>query len=117
MATKFLTSLRTLWRYRIYSAINVLTLAAGLASFLLIGLFVRHELSYESQYDGAADIHRLNWVAVSTGARFGTFFNPIGQMLADAHPDVEAFTRFGSFEILSTQGGDREFRDIRLRRG
>ena len=100
MTNAIITSMRTLWKHRLYTFINVFTLAAGLASFLLIALFVRHELSYETQYEGASDIHRLNWVATSTGARFATFFNPVGNLLSEAHPEVEEYTRFASFEIL-----------------
>jgi putative ABC transport system permease protein len=42
-----------------FSAINLIGLAIGLASCLLILLFVTHELSYDKQYSRAGDIHRV----------------------------------------------------------
>jgi uncharacterized membrane protein len=40
-------ALRTLWRHKAFSAINILGLAIGLATCLIILLFVAHELSYD----------------------------------------------------------------------
>jgi putative ABC transport system permease protein len=45
-------ALRTLWRERGYTAINVIGLAVGLGCCLLVALFVREELSYDAFHDG-----------------------------------------------------------------
>ena len=42
-----------------YSLINVLGLAIGLASFLLIGLFVHHEVSYDKHFEDSDRIYRV----------------------------------------------------------
>lgn len=44
----------------LYSAINILGLSIGLAGCLLIVLYVRHELSYESQFANADRIYRVS---------------------------------------------------------
>jgi putative ABC transport system permease protein len=55
----FLVSFRNLWRNKSFSAINILGLAIGMASALLIGLWVRNEYSYDSFYTLANRTYRL----------------------------------------------------------
>jgi putative ABC transport system permease protein len=45
---------------KLYSAINIVGLAVGLACFILIALFVRHELSYDEHFANADRIHRVS---------------------------------------------------------
>lgn len=53
------TGFRNLYRQRIYSLINILGLSTGLASFILILLFLQNELSYERHIPGSENIYRL----------------------------------------------------------
>ncbi len=53
------TALRHLLRYKGYSAINVLGLAVGLASCVLILLYVQDELSYDQYHENKDRIYRL----------------------------------------------------------
>ncbi|HVU99627.1 MAG TPA: ABC transporter permease [Puia sp.] len=46
----FKITLRTLWRRKDFSAINILGLAIGMAAAMLIGLWVNNELSYDRWY-------------------------------------------------------------------
>jgi putative ABC transport system permease protein len=55
----FKIALRCLYNQRVYSAINVLGLSVGLASFLFIVLFVRHELSYDKFHPEADRLYRV----------------------------------------------------------
>ncbi len=48
-----LITLRTLKSNKLFSLINILGLAVGLASVILIGLFVRHELNYDRHWEKA----------------------------------------------------------------
>ncbi|MFA6111465.1 MAG: ABC transporter permease [Candidatus Latescibacterota bacterium] len=50
---------RNLWRNRLYSAINVVGLAAGIAFALLALLYVRHEWSYDSFHEKADQVYRV----------------------------------------------------------
>ncbi|MCG8373978.1 MAG: ABC transporter permease, partial [Balneolales bacterium] len=52
-------SLRRLRKHKSYSLINILGLAVGLASFLLIALFVQHELSYDKHFEDSENIYRV----------------------------------------------------------
>ena len=63
----FLLALRTHLRNKFYTAINVAGLAIGIASCLIIMLFVKHELSYDTFNLKADRIYRVN-----TELRFGS---------------------------------------------
>lgn len=52
-------AIRTLWKNRVYSAINVFGLAVGLATCLLITLYVADELSYDRHHQHADRIYRV----------------------------------------------------------
>src|ERR1700744_5530399 len=51
--------LRTLWKHKTSTAINVLSLSVGLASCALVFLFFQHELSFDKEFAGNANIYRL----------------------------------------------------------
>ena len=50
---------RNLLKHRAYSFINVFGLAVGMASAVLILLFVRYEKSYDRFHENADRIHRI----------------------------------------------------------
>ena len=54
-----LMTVRNLRNRKVYSMVNVLGLATGMAGCTLILLFVRHELSYDRFHDGADRIFRV----------------------------------------------------------
>lgn len=56
----FAIALRHLVTQKLYSAINVIGLAVGLACFILIAVFVQHERSYDKHYANADRIHRIS---------------------------------------------------------
>ncbi|WP_439881832.1 ABC transporter permease [Pontibacter sp. MBLB2868] len=55
----FKITLRNLYRNKVYSAINIVGLAIGVASCILIFLYVQDELSYENHFSKADRIVRL----------------------------------------------------------
>ena len=50
---------RNLAKYKIYSFINILSLAVGMALCVLILLFIRDELSFETFHESARRIYRI----------------------------------------------------------
>lgn len=51
---------RNIGRQKLFSAINLLGLTAGIVSTLLIYLYVRHEFSYDRFHEKAQNIYRIN---------------------------------------------------------
>ena len=52
-------ALRHMWKHKSYVFLNTMGLAVGIASFILIGLFVIHELSYDKFNVNKDRIYRL----------------------------------------------------------
>src|SRR5215475_5619794 len=53
-------ALRNLARNRLYAAINIVGLSIGFATALLIGLFVRHETTFDHFIPGFENIYKLS---------------------------------------------------------
>ncbi len=64
---------RHMLRDRLHTAINILGLAFGMAAAILVGLYVRHELSYDTFLDGAAQIYRIGTQFHSPGRPVSLF--------------------------------------------
>src|SRR6185436_7098194 len=55
----FKTAFRTLFKNKLYTTLNVAGLAFGLSCFLLIGLYVFDELTFDQQHSKADRIYRV----------------------------------------------------------
>ncbi len=55
----FKTTYRSFLRQKLFSTINVIGLALGLAAFILIMLFVEDELSYDKWLSGGENVYKL----------------------------------------------------------
>ncbi|MEJ0056198.1 MAG: ABC transporter permease [Bacteroidota bacterium] len=53
------TALRSLIKQKIYTLINVLGLAVSITACLLIVLYVRHEVSYDTFFSDADRIYKM----------------------------------------------------------
>lgn len=86
---------RSLWKNKTFSFINIIGLAAGLACFILIALFVTDELSYDRFYKKSDRIYRVNSDIVFGGAvlHFTQTSDMMGQLLKKDYPQVEEYTR------------------------
>ena len=83
----FKITLRNIKSSKLYSALNIIGLAVGLASFILIALYVQFELSFDKYHKNADRIYRV--------VREGKTFTPapLGPALNENFPEVEAVTR------------------------
>lgn len=55
----FKTALRNLWRHKLYTTLNIAGLTFGISCFLLIGLYLFDELTFDQQHSKAARIYRV----------------------------------------------------------
>jgi putative ABC transport system permease protein len=55
----FIMGWRNLWKNKLYSTLNVTGLTFGIVCFLLIGLYVNDELTFDQQHVHAGEIYRV----------------------------------------------------------
>ena len=86
---------RNLVRNKVYSAINIAGLAIGMATCLLIGLFVIDELSYDRFHANADRIYRVVLRGTVNGQqiREANVMPPVAPTLRATFPDVQEATR------------------------
>ncbi|MCG3121039.1 MAG: hypothetical protein ALAOOOJD_03973 [bacterium] len=88
---------RNLWKQKIYSFINILGLAVGMAVCLLIYLFIRNELSFDRLHAKAENIYRLNEVQCFediSPQHVALSMYPMGPALKESYPEIVDFVRF-----------------------
>ncbi len=83
----FKITLRNIKGSKLYSALNIIGLSVGLASFILIALYVQYELSFDKYHENTNRIYRV----VKEGRTFTPA--PLGPALKENFPEVEAVTR------------------------
>lgn len=107
----FIITLRSLWKNRAYSAINIFGLAIGLASCLIIFFFVRQELSFDKFHSRSDQLYRVtNILERSTGTTYWGRTPPVlAQAIRDNFPSVERATRLRYTDDLLYTVGDRSF--------
>ncbi|GAB3494768.1 ABC transporter permease [Spirosoma knui] len=109
MIRNYLTiAFRNLWRHKAFTAINIVGLAVGLATCLLIVLFVLHELSYDRYHANADRVYRmiLHGRMDEKDINLAYTSGPAGQALLRDCPGVEVVTRLrreGAFLIKHGQ--------------
>jgi putative ABC transport system permease protein len=87
---------RRLRREAGYSAINLFGLTIGLASVLLIGLFVREELSWDGFHEKSDRIVRMRTTQTMSDGRIDEWnetFGPVADVLREQVPGVSAAVR------------------------
>lgn len=91
----FQTGLRSLFRNRLQSAINIIGLAAGLSAAILIILYVRSEQNYDLHHPNTQQIFRLNSHVELDGQTDALARNSLraGPEIADSYAEVESFCR------------------------
>lgn len=103
---------RNLLRKKGYSFINISGLAIGIASSIMILLFVQDEMSYDRYHENAGNIYRLCMKASMQGNSLHAPITPApmaSTMVAD-FPEVKSAVRFhdfGASPIL--RNGDRSY--------
>jgi putative ABC transport system permease protein len=92
----FRVAFRNLQRNKGFSVINIAGLAIGLATCLLIMVYVLDELSYDRFNENAERIYRVDGDIKIGGNRFvsASAPGPMGPALRQDYPEVEQETRF-----------------------
>ncbi|GHA54024.1 ABC transporter permease [Pontibacter akesuensis] len=91
----FLLFFRNMARNKVYAGINIIGLAIGIASCILIYLFVQHELSFDKAFTKHERIYRVvNDLIVEDEVEKASITHAaLAPTLADDFPEIEASTR------------------------
>ena len=96
----FIAILRNLFRNKFYSMINIVGLAIGISSCILILLYVQSELNYDRYHEKSSRIYRVNIYAVLSDNEFDSPMTspPMAKVLNDEFPEVESVVRLVNFK-------------------
>jgi putative ABC transport system permease protein len=104
---------RNLVGQKFYSVLNVLGLTVGIASCLLIVLYIQHELSYDRYHANASKIHRVAFKGMMNGSLFEIPIAgaPTGETMQRELPEVKAFTRINRQGSTFATHEDKSFKE------
>ncbi len=110
----FKIAIRNLMKRKVYTAINILGLATGMAVCMLIVMFVQSELSYDRHHVNADNIHRMVLERKYPGRSTSYSIIPqsVGAAVKNEYPEVIESTRlydFGAGGTFFLRIGDRAF--------
>jgi putative ABC transport system permease protein len=112
----FKTALRNLVRNKFYTSINMIGLAAGLATCLLIFLYVLDELSYDRYNKKAERIFRVNNEIKFGGNYADLAVAPalMGPTMVKEFPTVQQYTRVKWYGGFLVRKGNQNVREGRV---
>lgn len=107
---------RSLWSKKAFSAINIFGLAIGLATCMLILLFVQSELSYDRFNTNADRIFRvtLNGKIGGKEIAIAAAPAPAGPAIAKDYPGVESYTRLTQEGTFLVKYDNVKFKEERV---
>jgi putative ABC transport system permease protein len=110
----YVTSVRHFFRRWNYFVINISGLTIGIGCFIMISLYVVHELSYDAFHAKADNIYRVNtkFTNPSTSGDKATSHSPLARAMVQTYPEVASATRvlrIGSLRIGTVQTGREHY--------
>ena len=105
------TALRNIVRHKLYSFINIVGLAIGLACVTFVILFIRDELSFDKWIPDTQNLYRIElsvYVPGSEPLDMAVAPFPMPAAMRDEIPEVTGMTRFNP-ETTTLIVGDRQF--------
>ncbi len=110
------TTVRNITRDKFYTALNIFGLAVGIASSILILLYINNELSYDDYHPKYERIYRIgsHFSVAGKHDSVATAGFPLGPKLKRQIPEVENFVRFLSIGENLFKHKDREFYEDKI---
>jgi len=104
---------RTLWKNKAFTAINVSGLAIGIATCVIILLFVQDELSYDRFNEKAGQIVRVVFRGSVQGEKMkeASVMPPVAQTFEKDYPEVLGATRLRNFGYPRVTYGEKLLRN------
>jgi len=110
------TARRNLIKTKLYSLVNILGLAIGVAACLFILHYVSYEKSYDKFHEAGERIYRLRYERTdSSGAavKFASCTPPAAGFIRERYPEVEKIARIINYQAV-VSFGDRKFTEERM---
>jgi putative ABC transport system permease protein len=109
----FKIAVRNLTKHRFYSLVNIAGLATGVASCLIISLFILNELSYDTQHVNRDRIYRVNFRIKFGNLDYDMAVTPpaLATAVLQDYPEVEAVARIrvqGNYLVKRDQENFKE---------
>src|SRR5260370_39149378 len=100
---------RNLWKHKVYSAINIVGLATGMAACIIILLFVFYERSFDNFHH--KNLYRLNEVQKFPGMvasqKVGLSMFPMRPTIRDEFPEIMNYTRINWHDKFQMTWSDK----------
>ncbi|CAN5484033.1 ABC transporter permease [soil metagenome] len=109
----FKIAFRNLWKNKAFSAINIFGLAIGIATCLVILMYVQSELSYDRFNKKADRIVRVIFMGEVAGEKLkeASVMPPVAKTLLADYPEVEEATRLNNAGSPIITYGDKTFKE------
>ncbi len=106
------TALRSLWRHKGFSFLNIAGLAIGMSAFFLIAQYVKLETSYDDFVPQKDRIYRLDCDIRSSSSNLSWAFSapPMAINLKHDYPEVDGFVRLDRQSFI-VRRGDKKFQE------
>lgn len=110
------TAFRNFLRQPLFSGINIIGLAIGIASSLLIMVYILNELSYDSFHPDVDRLYRVNQTNIwdPAGGKSSSTVIPLASALVTEFPEVESALRVNDPQELLVQYEDKAFYESRV---
>ena len=104
-------AVRTFYREKAYAVINLSGLCLAIACCLILGLYLKSELTYDLHNKRYKEIYRVVGEYITSGntARYAVTPVPLGPMLAEEYPDVKDYVRISGPSRYLIRSGDKSF--------
>jgi putative ABC transport system permease protein len=105
----FKIAIRQLSKQKLYAAIKIGGFALSIAACLLIALYIRHELSYDSYYPDADRIYRMVGQSTDNGVteKGTSWAAPFGKAVKDEFPEMELVARLMPNPLFNGAGNNQ----------
>lgn len=109
----FKIAFRNLWRNKSFSLINIIGLAIGIATCLIIMLYVNNELSYDKFNEKADQMYTVYFQGNVQGEKMNeaAVMPPVAQTLKRDFPEVEAATRLRTYGTPKLVYNNKSFKE------
>lgn len=110
------TTLRTINRDKFHTLLNIVGLTIGLASFIIIFLYIRDELTYDKHHTQHESIYRIesNFTISGRNDRFAIVPVPMGPAFKLEFPEVQTYVRLLGAGNSLIKYGDKEYYEERF---